>query len=1202
MKVTTIRELFDTAKPIDRRIEKVITYDTTSEDLIKQEIQEYVATPSIENHLDRMLDRLEEGMDGGNNVEVGVWVSGFYGSGKSSFTKYLGFALDPTRKIGGKPFLGMLQNQISDGPLRQRLGTMAKKFPAAVIMLDLAAEQLAGATMAEISTVLYAKVMQWAGYSRDAKIAYLEFMLEKESRLEAFKLRIEELAKGKTWEEIKNQPLVIKALASRAASEFYPDLFPDAKTFNDIRIEEQIKEDDRVSQMLDLVKRKAGTENIIFIIDEVGQYVVARDDLILNLDGLAKNIKNLGMGHAWIIATAQQTLTEDDPRAATNTAKLFKLKDRFPVSIDLEASDIRVICYKRLLGKSTAGKTALGDLFDKHGPQFRYATELRNTRYYKSDLDRDAFIKFYPFLPHHFDILLQLLARLAKTRGGVGLRSAIKVIQDVLVDPGKVRKGARLLADENIGALASAVTLFDTLRADIDKPFPHIINGVARVEKVFGVDSLQCQVAKAVSVLQILEDFPVNRENVAAMIHPAVDAPSLGDDVNKAVDDLLAEPAIPLNEVDGSLRFMSEAVIDLEKERLKMIPRMADIRNIHNKILGEIFTATPTVKLLGTRSVGTGFKVYAGAMPVSLSGQKESIQTHIEFVTESEYEKRKDERVLESPQRANANTIYLLGKQDPEVENFIVEICRCRDIYKQKRNKAADKDVEEYLRGQDQRAGNLEKDVESRLLKSLSAGSFVFRAQPRAVVELGANVVDATRKQLESAAANVFDKYAEAPVQTETATAERFLKTDNLDKIPDKNDPLGLVKKSGSTPIDIQHKAIVSLKDFLDRQGQVDGRRLLDTFYAPRYGWSKDTTRYIVAAMLVASVIKLRVSGADITVRGEVALNNLKNTNSFNKIGIALQDAPPDPEKMLRARDRLLTLTAEEVMPLAEKISKCVMRHFPDFQQDFAPLAVQLETLGLTGADRARGIQENVAEILKGDASDAANRLGGEECPLFDDLCWARDIKKAFDNGIGDVIGSANNLIRKIPKLPNAGIPGILVSDTETDRSELSELIARGNFFDHMPAMKTCLAELSSKIENAATAFIQVQAAKLVENKARLQGLSEWGLLGAEDKARLGAELDALTVEASADLNGIRKLLNDNYFFDSELARIENEIKILSDPGGDGGDPGDENIVDITLDAPKFITSADNLDVLIQKLESLKAQLEEGLTLKITWR
>ena len=83
------------------------------------------------------------------------------------------------------------------------------------------------------------------------------------------------------------------------------------------------------------------------------------------------------------------------------------------------------------------------------------------------------------------------------------------------------------------------------------------------------------------------------------------------------------------------------------------------------------------------------------------------------------------------------------------------------------------------------------------------------------------------------------------------------------------------------------------------------------------------------------------------------------------------------------------------------------MRHFPDFQHDYAPMSVQLENLGLQGSDRAKGIQENLAEILKGDASDATNRLGGEECPLFDDLCWAREVKKAFDNGIGDIIKTA---------------------------------------------------------------------------------------------------------------------------------------------------------------------------------------------------
>jgi len=163
----TIRELFDKAKPIDRRIEKVITYETSNEELLKHEIQEYVATESIEQHFDRLLDQLEYGMSGGRNPEIGVWVSGFYGSGKSSFTKYLGFALDPSKTIDGTSFLHYLQNQFKSKRLQTRLAAMAKKYPSVVIMLDLASEQLAGATMAEISSFLYYKVIQWAGYSRD---------------------------------------------------------------------------------------------------------------------------------------------------------------------------------------------------------------------------------------------------------------------------------------------------------------------------------------------------------------------------------------------------------------------------------------------------------------------------------------------------------------------------------------------------------------------------------------------------------------------------------------------------------------------------------------------------------------------------------------------------------------------------------------------------------------------------------------------------------------------------------------------------------------------------------------------------------------------------------------------------------------------------------------------------------------------------
>jgi hypothetical protein len=223
---------------------------------------------------------------------------------------------------------------------------------------------------------------------------------------------------------------------------------------------------------------------------------------------------------------------------------------------------------------------------------------------------------------------------------------------------------------------------------------------------------------------------------------------------------------------------------------------------------------------------------------------------------------------------------------------------------------------------------------------------------------------------------------------------------------------------------------------------------------------------------------------------------------------------------------------------------------------------------------------------------------------LFDDLCWAREVKKAFDNGIGEVIKTAIDLNARISKLPPVGIPGALVAETETVRLELAALISREDFFDNMPSMQGQSAELKTLVEKAAKKFLQNQTENLKDKKSRLQSLSEWNLLGAEDKARIGAELDSLKVQASMDINGIEKLLRDSYYFANELERIEKEIGTLAEPGdaGDEGEPGGDSVVGVTLDAPRMITSAESLNEFIQKLESLKTQLKEGLIIKITWR
>src|SRR5690606_8214767 len=143
----TIRSLFDPSKDIYRAIEKVITYGASQEGRLKAEISEYVVPEGIEEQFRKLLDRMQNAMKTGGENEVGVWVSGFYGSGKSSFTKYLGLAFDDQRTIDGTPFINYLQDRLHKPQTKALLSTVAKRFPAAVVMLDLASEMLAGATM-----------------------------------------------------------------------------------------------------------------------------------------------------------------------------------------------------------------------------------------------------------------------------------------------------------------------------------------------------------------------------------------------------------------------------------------------------------------------------------------------------------------------------------------------------------------------------------------------------------------------------------------------------------------------------------------------------------------------------------------------------------------------------------------------------------------------------------------------------------------------------------------------------------------------------------------------------------------------------------------------------------------------------------------------------------------------------------------------
>ena len=376
-----IRDLFDTEQGLDRPINTVISFQENEENKLKSEVSEYIVTDSIHMQLNKLLDDIDRAIDSDGGHEIGVWVSGFYGSGKSSFTKYLSHAFDQGSKIEGKPFLDHYQNRVTKPQVKALLTKLSKKLSAKVIQLDLATDQIAGQPGATVSYILINKAIQALGYSRYEKVWRFERKLKADGRYDEFTETFRE-RHNENWADFKNDPLVIDGALPNIANELYPELFDDNQRFSQVDNRSASLMSDEVRELIKIVREDTGKENIIFVIDEVGQYVGSQTTKILDLQGLAENIKEIGQGKVWIFSTAQQTLTEDDPSASLNSPELYKLKDRFPISVVLESSDIKEICYRRLLEKSAEGEKDLSQLFENHGQALRQNTRLENSKFY----------------------------------------------------------------------------------------------------------------------------------------------------------------------------------------------------------------------------------------------------------------------------------------------------------------------------------------------------------------------------------------------------------------------------------------------------------------------------------------------------------------------------------------------------------------------------------------------------------------------------------------------------------------------------------------------------------------------------------------------------------------------------------------------------------------------------------------------------
>src|SRR5215210_2480829 len=253
-------------------IEEVIKVDLADEDIVALELDEYVATDHILDSLEEVLDAYQETILKPSEV-TNVWVSGFFGSGKSSYAKVLGYLLaNPT--IVGRTAAERFAERVDAPRISALLHTIHTQAPTLAVFVDLSTGRNVAREGESVVLPVYRALLERLGYSRNLVLAELEFDLEGDAVLEGFERRNVGLAKGE---------------ASHALHLLRPDTYPDVDSWARQASEPEINANWFAVRAKELVARRGGgATRLVFVVDEVGQYVARSVDRMLDLQGLAE--------------------------------------------------------------------------------------------------------------------------------------------------------------------------------------------------------------------------------------------------------------------------------------------------------------------------------------------------------------------------------------------------------------------------------------------------------------------------------------------------------------------------------------------------------------------------------------------------------------------------------------------------------------------------------------------------------------------------------------------------------------------------------------------------------------------------------------------------------------------------------------------------------------------------------------------------
>ena len=549
----TLKTIFN--KPVDRPIEGVIKAD--DEASLRLEIEEYVLTNEVEKRLESFLDAYNN-YEGAN----GIWVSGFFGSGKSHLLKMLALLLE-NRQIDGASALDLFlpkcgDNEILRGDLKRAVAIPSKSI---LFNIDQKADVISKTQIDALLAVFVKVFDEMCGYyGKQGHIAQFERDLDSRGLYDQFKSAYESIA-GRTWQKGREQALLeAKNIAKAYAQATGGDEASAMGILDKYRSQYRVSIEDFAEQVHAYIERQSPDFRLNFFVDEVGQYIAENVKLMTNLQTIAESMATKCRGRAWVIVTAQEDMGTVVGEMGKQQGNDFsKIQARFANRMKLTSADVAEVIQKRLLMKTEEGVRLLSDIYHAQSNNFKTLFDFADgSQTYRNYQDREHFIHSYPFIPYQFALFQSAIQNLSQhsafegKHSSVGERSMLGVFQQVAIQIG----------DHEIGQLATFDLMFEGIRTALKSNIQRaIIQAENHLDGPFAIRLL-----KTLFLVKYVKEFKPTLRNLCVLMLDGFnqDLPALRKRVEEALSLLEQQTYVHRN---GELyEYLTDEEKDVEQE------------------------------------------------------------------------------------------------------------------------------------------------------------------------------------------------------------------------------------------------------------------------------------------------------------------------------------------------------------------------------------------------------------------------------------------------------------------------------------------------------------------------------------------------------------------------------------------------------------------------------------------------------------